>query len=118
MSNLSTATTGDGVATRRLPGDAEDTFNIHSDDSDDGDDDIDNAKGLSESERQGLVPQPSHHKTDSEPQVVQDEYGDAHHDDSEPPLTVRQAVAIYRKAIFWCLVTSACVIMEGYDMIL
>ncbi|EPE09124.1 msf superfamily transporter [Ophiostoma piceae UAMH 11346] len=120
MPSSSTAPTGDGAAPRQLPGDAEDPFTIHSDDSDDGggDEDIDDIKGLVESERQGLVPQPSLHKTDNEPQVVQEEYVDAHHDDSEPPLTVRQAVKTYRKAIFWCLVTSACVIMEGYDMIL
>jgi hypothetical protein len=36
----------------------------------------------------------------------------------EHNLTLLQAIKIYRKAIFWCLLISTCVIMEGYDQIL
>jgi len=33
----------------------------------------------------------------------------------EKDMTIRQALAVYRKAILWCLIISTCVIMEGYD---
>lgn len=97
-------------------------FVIHSDDSDDsGDEDYDNQDNMN-SETHGLVPQRSKHREDdgtTKPHVVQAEYGDDQSPDpDEPALTVRQAIKVYRKAIFWCLITSACVIMEGYDMIL
>ncbi|CAK7213756.1 hypothetical protein SBRCBS47491_001913 [Sporothrix bragantina] len=73
---------------------------------DDGALDLDNDDGLSE--RQGLV---------SAAAAV----GDAPAHAAalvEPDLDVRTALRVYHKAVFWCLVTSACVIMEGYDMIL
>ncbi|EFX01607.1 alpha-glucoside:hydrogen symporter [Grosmannia clavigera kw1407] len=37
---------------------------------------------------------------------------------AEHELTLLQAVNMYPMAIFWCLVASACVVMEGYDTIL
>lgn len=36
----------------------------------------------------------------------------------EHSLTVYQAIEAYPVAIFWCLVVSMCVIMEGYSQIL
>lgn len=36
----------------------------------------------------------------------------------EHNLTPLQAIKAYPMAIFWCLVISTCVIMEGYDQIL
>ena len=36
----------------------------------------------------------------------------------EHNLTARQAIQAYPMAVFWCLVVSTCVIMEGYDQIL
>ena len=36
----------------------------------------------------------------------------------EHQLTPLQAIKAYPMAIFWCLVISTCVIMEGYDQIL
>ena len=33
----------------------------------------------------------------------------------EKDMTVRQAIRASKKAIFWSLVISTCVIMEGYD---
>ncbi|KAM0547302.1 hypothetical protein ACHAPJ_010437 [Fusarium lateritium] len=38
--------------------------------------------------------------------------------DDEQSLTLRQALKIYRKGVFWSLVISTAVIMEGYDMAL
>lgn len=35
--------------------------------------------------------------------------------EAEHNLALLQALRLYPKAIFWCLVVSACVIMEGYD---
>ncbi|KAL7927389.1 general substrate transporter [Trichoderma austrokoningii] len=35
--------------------------------------------------------------------------------EAEHNLAPLQAIRLYPKAIFWCLVVSACVIMEGYD---
>jgi SP family general alpha glucoside:H+ symporter-like MFS transporter len=37
---------------------------------------------------------------------------------TEHALTTAQAVRAYPMAIFWCLMVSMCVIMEGYDTIL
>ena len=34
---------------------------------------------------------------------------------SEKDMTIRQAIRTYPMAIFWSLVISTCVIMEGYD---
>lgn len=36
----------------------------------------------------------------------------------EHNLTVLEAIKAYPMAMFWCLVISTCVIMEGYDQIL
>lgn len=33
----------------------------------------------------------------------------------EKNMTIREALKIYKKAVFWSLVISTCVIMEGYD---
>lgn len=38
--------------------------------------------------------------------------------DHEHALTLLQAVKFYPMAIFWSLMVSMCVIMEGYDTIL
>lgn len=38
--------------------------------------------------------------------------------DLEHSLTPLEAIKSYPMAIFWCLVISTCVIMEGYDQIL
>ncbi|CAK7235564.1 hypothetical protein SCUCBS95973_009311 [Sporothrix curviconia] len=74
------------------------------DDEDDEDDEGDRVDG---GERQGLVAaQHAPADTANTAALV------------EPDLDVRTALRVYRKAVFWCLVTSACVIMEGYDMIL
>lgn len=84
------------------------------DDEDEGEDDDDD--DAIPSERQGLVGHRS-----PEDLVANDDDGDdrnVHPDLKEPDLSVRQAVRVYRKAIFWCIATSACVIMEGYDTIL
>ena len=40
------------------------------------------------------------------------------HTEAEHALTLRQAINAYPMAIFWCLIASTCVIMEGYDTIL
>ncbi|ERS95175.1 hypothetical protein HMPREF1624_08386 [Sporothrix schenckii ATCC 58251] len=106
-----------------------DPFALGSDDDGDGDDDHDSdghRDGVHDhdhsvpSERQGLVGRPAAlgraartAPTDIDLDVDLDTDMDV-----DTNLTVRQAVRVYRKAIFWCLVTSACVIMEGYDMIL
>ena len=40
------------------------------------------------------------------------------HARAEHALTPSQAIKTYPMAIFWCLIASTCVIMEGYDTIL
>lgn len=40
------------------------------------------------------------------------------HAELEHSLSPRQAIQAYPMAIFWSLMVSFCVIMEGYDMIL
>ena len=30
-------------------------------------------------------------------------------------MTVRGALKVYRKAVFWCMFTSVAIIMDGYD---
>lgn len=54
--------------------------------------------------------------TDKDPRVlIQDDENNA---PIEQDLTPWQAVRAYPMAIFWCIVISTCVIMEGYDAIL
>lgn len=36
-------------------------------------------------------------------------------DEEEKSMTIREALKYYKKAIFWSLAISLCVIMEGYD---
>lgn len=84
-------------------------------DDDNFDDDHDDYDDAVPSERQGLVDR------QSTTLVANDLHSSVRAGDSvprEPNLTIREAVRVYRKAILWCLLTSACVIMEGYDMIL
>ena len=75
----------------------------HDGDNDENDDNDDNDYNNGESELRGLVAANTPSRT---------------MDSVEPELDVLTALRVYRKAVFWCLVTSACVIMEGYDMIL
>ncbi|KAL1890118.1 hypothetical protein Sste5346_008410 [Sporothrix stenoceras] len=89
---------GNDVANRRINTTDKDDFNDFDDDA-------------VPSERQGLVDR-------QEPSLVANDTAEASSISREPDLTIHQAVRVYRKAILWCLVTSACVIMEGYDMIL
>jgi SP family general alpha glucoside:H+ symporter-like MFS transporter len=37
---------------------------------------------------------------------------------AEHDLTLRQAVKAYPRAIFWSVLVSTCIIMEGYDVVL
>ncbi|CAK7199204.1 hypothetical protein SEUCBS139899_001877 [Sporothrix eucalyptigena] len=89
--------------------DTNDEMRIHTPEKDEVDDDIDDD---APSERQGLV--------DRSVEVVANDGRPLAENTAlvEPDLDVRTALRVYRKAVFWCLVTSACVIMEGYDMIL
>lgn len=36
--------------------------------------------------------------------------------DAEHQLTVRQGIKAYKKAIFWSVVFSMCIVMDGYDV--
>lgn len=117
-----TSTTKAGVPHRRsLDEDEDGAFALASESDDhgsdtDSDDDDDDA---TPSERQGLVRR-SVDGVGVGVDLVANDTNDVQTAAALPEadLTVRQAVRVYRKAIFWCLVTSACVIMEGYDMIL
>jgi len=39
-------------------------------------------------------------------------------DEADRKLTIRQALKIYKKAVFWAMFLSTSLIMEGYDLVI
>lgn len=65
----------------------------------------------------------THHEGDNMQKIGRDEmWGDSalltvaqDTEDEEKTMTIREAIRRYKKAIFWSVAISLCVIMEGYD---
>jgi SP family general alpha glucoside:H+ symporter-like MFS transporter len=54
------------------------------------------------------------HEIDNYADVVQ---AAAQADQAEHKMTIREALRIHKKAVFWSVVLSAALIMEGYDVV-
>lgn len=103
------------LSTGSLDEESEEGFALLSDPGDDSEDDLANGKEYVSAAKRTTARSPQ--SEDSlDANVI--EARAREHAEAEHALTPLQAIRAYPMAIFWCLVASTCVIMEGYDTIL